>query len=245
MQNDQSPNQSSQKLLSIGEAAEYLGVSIDKLRRWEKKKKIEALRSPGGHRYYHKDNLDELFGRKYERAPETKPRNIVEKNIVEEVVSQNPPPVVIEEVDISTSFHEFSRPSRPVEIPTIAPVRIITSTPNYNSPPTDVSVSTETVTKGAVDQSRMEGVKNEEIKRESIITETIKTSILNPTLEEQSHSQIEEIQKNTVQESIPSNKKSLSKTWIIIVSSTVVIILLGGLAIYFWNASKVILSPVP
>jgi len=33
-----------QKKLSIGEASEYLGVSIDTLRRWEKKGKIEPMR---------------------------------------------------------------------------------------------------------------------------------------------------------------------------------------------------------
>jgi excisionase family DNA binding protein len=66
-------------MLSIGEASEYLGVSIDTLRRWEKKGKLITLRSPGGHRYFKKDNLDSLFGRKYERAPETKPRRHYKK----------------------------------------------------------------------------------------------------------------------------------------------------------------------
>ena len=54
--------------LSIGESAEYLGVSIDTLRRWEKKKVILALRSPGGHRYFLKKDLDKLFGQKYARV---------------------------------------------------------------------------------------------------------------------------------------------------------------------------------
>lgn len=61
-------------LLSIGQASEYLGISIDTLRRWEKKGKITSYRSPGGHRYFKKNELDEMFGRKYERAEETKPR---------------------------------------------------------------------------------------------------------------------------------------------------------------------------
>lgn len=54
--------------LSIGESAEYLGVSIDTLRRWEKKSVVAALRSPGGHRYFLKKDLDQLFGQKYARV---------------------------------------------------------------------------------------------------------------------------------------------------------------------------------
>lgn len=60
-----------QERLSIGKAAEYLGVSIDTLRRWEKKERVQALRSPGGHRYFKRDDLDNLFGKKYTRAPKS------------------------------------------------------------------------------------------------------------------------------------------------------------------------------
>ena len=67
MQNDQNEKQ----LLSIGEASEYLGVSIDTLRRWEKRKRIEPFRSPGGHRYYKKEDLDKLFGKRYLRDQPT------------------------------------------------------------------------------------------------------------------------------------------------------------------------------
>lgn len=38
--------------LSIGEAAKYLGVSRDTLRRWEKRGKIKSYRTPGGRRKY-------------------------------------------------------------------------------------------------------------------------------------------------------------------------------------------------
>ncbi len=58
-------------LLTIGEASEYLGISIDTLRRWERRGRIEPLRSPGGHRYYNKTDLDNLFGKKYARDEET------------------------------------------------------------------------------------------------------------------------------------------------------------------------------
>jgi hypothetical protein len=40
------------KLISIGKAAELLGVSIDTLRRWDKDGSFVATKSPSGHRYY-------------------------------------------------------------------------------------------------------------------------------------------------------------------------------------------------
>jgi excisionase family DNA binding protein len=58
------------QFLSIGEASEYLGVSIDTLRRWTRAGKISDSRSPGGHRYFKKDDLDNLFNTKYERYKE-------------------------------------------------------------------------------------------------------------------------------------------------------------------------------
>jgi excisionase family DNA binding protein len=64
----QDSNDIGQERYSIGKAAKYLGVSIDTLRRWEKKGKIMALRSPGGHRYFIRRDLDNLFGSKYERV---------------------------------------------------------------------------------------------------------------------------------------------------------------------------------
>jgi len=46
------------KLISIGEAAELLGVSIDTLRRWDKSGRLPAIRSgPRGHRYYQERDL--------------------------------------------------------------------------------------------------------------------------------------------------------------------------------------------
>jgi len=70
MQNDLNEK----NLLSISEASSYLGVSIDTIRRWDKKGKLPSFRSPGGHRYFKKTDLDHVFGKKYERAEETKPR---------------------------------------------------------------------------------------------------------------------------------------------------------------------------
>jgi len=51
------------KMLSIGEAACYLGISRDTLRRWEKKGKITSLRSPTNRRYYTQEQLDKLISK--------------------------------------------------------------------------------------------------------------------------------------------------------------------------------------
>ncbi len=48
-----------EKLLTIAEAAEILGISIDTLRRWDKSGKLVAIRKEGGvHRYYRQSDLD-------------------------------------------------------------------------------------------------------------------------------------------------------------------------------------------
>src|SRR3989338_9782574 len=44
-------------LLSIGEAAKFLDVSIHTLRLWDSSGKLKALRSSGRHRYYSKEQL--------------------------------------------------------------------------------------------------------------------------------------------------------------------------------------------
>ena len=43
--------------LSIREAAEFLGVAVSTLRRWEKEGKLESERTKGGHRRYPKEKL--------------------------------------------------------------------------------------------------------------------------------------------------------------------------------------------
>lgn len=48
-----------EKLLTITEAADILGVSVDTLRRWDKSGKFAAIRKKGGtHRYYHQKDLE-------------------------------------------------------------------------------------------------------------------------------------------------------------------------------------------
>ncbi len=48
-----------EKLLTIGQAAEYLGVSLNTLRRWDESGKLIAIKKDGGtHRYYREKDLE-------------------------------------------------------------------------------------------------------------------------------------------------------------------------------------------
>ena len=48
-----------EKLLTITQAAEILGVSLDTLRRWDKSGKLAAIKKEGGtHRYYRENDLE-------------------------------------------------------------------------------------------------------------------------------------------------------------------------------------------
>jgi len=47
-------------IMTITEASNYLGVSCDTIRRWEKKGYIKSFRTPGNHRRYNKEVLDKI-----------------------------------------------------------------------------------------------------------------------------------------------------------------------------------------
>ena len=50
-------------MISISKAANYLGVSIPTLRRWEKKGYIKDYRTIGNHRRYEISDLDNIYNR--------------------------------------------------------------------------------------------------------------------------------------------------------------------------------------
>ncbi len=63
--------------MPIGEAAKYLGISRDTLRRWGKRGKIKAVRSPTNRRYYTKKQLDKIMS----TGKEEKKVNKLEKKL--------------------------------------------------------------------------------------------------------------------------------------------------------------------
>jgi len=80
--------------LTIKEAAKYLRVSKDTLRRWEKKKILKPFRSPTGWRYYSKRQLDYVFIQKPEfnepnKTLTDKPKLKLKENIRQTQVSHN------------------------------------------------------------------------------------------------------------------------------------------------------------
>lgn len=60
--------------VSISEAASYLRISKDTLRRWEKQGLLKAYRSPTNHRYYNKHELDYAFSKKPDIIKEESPK---------------------------------------------------------------------------------------------------------------------------------------------------------------------------
>lgn len=60
-----------EKLLSIKEASEYINVSQDTLRKWDKADKLKPLKTVGGHRRYDTVSLDKFLGIKEKQKGNT------------------------------------------------------------------------------------------------------------------------------------------------------------------------------
>ena len=56
------------ELISIGEAASILGVSIDTLRRWDQNGKLRSIKTEGGHRNYIRSQIEVFLNDLYELA---------------------------------------------------------------------------------------------------------------------------------------------------------------------------------
>ncbi len=113
---------SEEQWLSIGQAAEILGVSVDTLRRWEKAKKIKAYRSPSNRRIYHRDELSHIYASSTPQleplpAPITKP---IEN--VEPIASPSfaPPPPI----SGSSTFSVPTQPQTETPVPTALPAEL-------------------------------------------------------------------------------------------------------------------------
>lgn len=102
-----------EEMLSIGEAADYIGVSVDTLRRWSKKDRVTTYRSPGGHRYYKKKDLRQLFDAKYTRDEPTE--RSTQDEIKDETKQEEP-----KKDDL-----EAQKDEEDISIPKMQPVKII------------------------------------------------------------------------------------------------------------------------
>jgi excisionase family DNA binding protein len=61
------------RMLTVGEAADYIGVSISSIRKWSDRGLVQAYRTPGGDRRFSIDDLDELIRVPRGASPQTDP----------------------------------------------------------------------------------------------------------------------------------------------------------------------------
>lgn len=213
--------------LTIGKASEHLGVSIDTLRRWEKKGRIEPLRSPGNHRYYLKEDLDKLFGKRYTHD------EVKEKDAKKEELVKQPD---IERFDQLAS--QFERPVRDIKIPEVNLVRVIRETEEI-----------------VVDEGRAQEIQKE-VTETSILTPTVtrqtegKLIVENPTTASASPSVTPvQVPAGTIQAPLGKSeeklkaKKSNVKMYIAITLG--VVFLIGFIFFVIGANSQEILSPIP
>lgn len=230
-------------LLSIGKAAEYLNISIDTLRRWEKKGKVESFRSPGNHRYFIKEDLDKLFGKKYEHdAPR---KRSVKKDVSEApvehkpavVTSKKPQEDVYKTALTSTPTTEtrpaptplmqeriLDRPTREVKIPEIEIIKVIQRD--------KVEIS-----QNGVQETR---------------TKEVETSILTPSNVEDVPIK-ESVAENIDPEPTPSKKKEKvknkpkikNKLFLYAVITVTILIAIAAIFFFIGLSSQPMLSPVP
>ena len=49
------------RMLTVGQAADYIGVSPNSIRNWSNRGLVQVYRTPGGDRRFSTDDLDELI----------------------------------------------------------------------------------------------------------------------------------------------------------------------------------------
>ena len=238
-------NANTSRLMSIGEASEYLGVSIDTLRRWEKKKRIEPLRSPGGHRYFSKDDLDALFGKRYTRDEETSRRTNEELGRFETQEVINPPTDIletppVETMPIATSVtppinteNQQKPPEEPVNSEISAPQPVNTEWHEHPIKSILEPVSTEAKPTEEVKQPESSG-NTFTLPNISMIQKDEESKLLTE----------EEIEKR-VNSILKTDNKSKNKANIILVIFSSLILITDIVLLYLWAMSAKIVSPIP
>lgn len=95
------------KMIKIGEASRLLGISIDTLRRWERKGWLKTYKTPGGTRLYDRTQLQKL-------NPSLKkgPKEVISPLV--RVQAQNQP--VIEQIEVVDTFKSIQEPVQTVSI---------------------------------------------------------------------------------------------------------------------------------
>lgn len=253
----------SKRMVSIGEASEYLGVSIDTLRRWEKKGRINPLRSPGGHRYYLKDDLDALFGKRYTRDEETVRRTNEELNKAQQSQDVAQPAVETEMPNL-TPFQNDQTPLQEDPQPqesTISPQPMTAQPPQepvieqIQETQTESAAPTQTTDTFIPNLAPAFSLQTQEEQAEpnienqmqepqvSTISSTTPPSILNPTAEESNQLTQEEIERRV--NTIVKSEKKKEKSNVLLIIVVFIILAVDAFLLYTWITSATIQSPIP
>ncbi|MBU0569912.1 helix-turn-helix domain-containing protein [Patescibacteria group bacterium] len=245
--------------LSIGEASEYLGISIDTLRRWEKKERITAYRSPGGHRYFQKEDLKGLFNARYTRdAPTirskkgaefeeagtefiepiedviTRPRIVVEEKSVE----------INEETEIIDWSHKYvNKEPRNVRIPLTQPIAIRTSqvqTISNHQSIQQVQPSPQSFGNILVPPTITQGTENNQLDSSAVQQSSLSSAV------RQFNSPVSVQQPARQMGGFSSSAGNpLSKIQKVIIIVTLIIALICFVVFFYWYSQPRILSPIP
>jgi excisionase family DNA binding protein len=219
------------KRFSIGEASEYLSVSIDTLRRWEKKGRISALRSPGGHRYFLKKDLDDLFGKKYTRDEPTirrskDPDTFTVKN---EIKSNTKPPYV-------SPFQQYAHDVPPPP-PLAKPHPIPPQKPSALDKPEEI---TRPISPAKTKQPTIQKPAEKKIIPE---TQTPTSQI-----KEKDNSKLTERQTELLQGILKTDRKKRawsSNIYYFIAALIIILAIVNAIVFYLWRTSPEIISPIP
>ena len=62
------------RMLNVGQAADYIGAHPHSIRKWSDRGLVQVSRTPGGHRRFSTDDLDDLIRvRQHGASPQTDP----------------------------------------------------------------------------------------------------------------------------------------------------------------------------
>ncbi|MGD8744221.1 MAG: helix-turn-helix domain-containing protein [Candidatus Woesebacteria bacterium] len=203
-------------LMSIGDSSEYLGVSIDTLRRWEKRGRIDAFRSPGGHRYFKKDDLDKLFGKKYTRIDDNNDKDKDEKKDKQQDEKPTPP---TEDEKLST------QPIPPEDMP-------YTSAASKTSIPQVNQDQSQPQQQYKVAEASEEDTGHDETLRQQ-------------GLSKQQSQRLEDILKDSSKTQSKRSKKKFTIPTNVIIIVLIVFAIVDIILVYVWSSSNRMISPIP
>ena len=225
MQNEEKPQQKDeQALLSIGEAAEFTGVSIDTLRRWEKRGRLVAFRSPGGHRYFEKEKLKDLFNLKYAREP--KPA------ILKPEKEELPPTPLPPEQEIPAQSPASA--AETILIPMASPTPV-ESRPEKPAPPATQEEATIPTVVSASSSESFQARREEPSAHEKDLG----------LGEEKPQVKTQEQLLKSLFDTPHQEKRKLSKTQMAAIAGLIVFAIIDLFLLYVWFATPKLLSPIP